>query len=65
MNPYIGDRELDPPEEPDECETCGGTRLVTENKLWVCPDEWEEIPCPDCHPDSDMAEPNYYPEPDL
>ena len=55
MNPYIGDRPLDPPEDPDECETCGGHGAVG-NIL-------NAEPCPDCCYDSDPGEPNE--EPDL
>lgn len=61
MNPYIGDRPIDPPYEPDECETCGGSGTVF-NLYANCLDDGEEGPCPDCHPDSDPGEPNDYPE---
>lgn len=50
MNPYIGDRPLDPPDDPDECETCGGVN---------------PFDCMDCcyEYDEDPGEPNE--EPDL
>lgn len=49
MNPYAGDRPLDPPED-DECETCGGHGVVG-NIL-------NAEPCPDCCYDADEGEPN-------
>lgn len=54
MNPYIGDRQLDPPEESDVCETCGDNGAVG-NILNV-------EPCRDCCYDADPGEPNDYPE---
>ena len=57
MNPYIGDRSLDPPED-DGCETCGGGGALG-NSL----NSWNSEPCPDCCYDSDPGEPND--EPDL
>lgn len=53
MNPYIGDRPLDPPED-DECETCDGSGI------FVC-GPFNQI-CPECCDDSDPGEPNPYPE---
>lgn len=51
MNPYIGDRPLDPPEH-DECETCDGLGVIADlNTL-------EHEPCPDCQYDSDPGEPD-------
>lgn len=63
MNPYIGDRQLEP-DEDRECDTCDGFRIVLDRKLAVCPDEWKEIPCPDCNHDSDPGELNDPPEAD-
>ena len=51
MNPYIGDRQLDPPEEPEipQCQGC---------QKCCCDEELE-----DCMPDMrDPGEPNDYPE---
>lgn len=63
MNPYIGDRQLEP-DDDDECATCDGFGVVLDRKLFICPDEWEEVPCPDCNHDSDPGEPNDPPEAD-
>lgn len=60
MTPH--DRWLEP-DDDYECETCGGDQVVLGRKPWVCPDEWVNIPCPDCQHDSDLGEPNE--EPDL
>lgn len=57
MNPYIGDRPLDPPED-DECETCDGSEWI----LVKSGMGFEEVPCPSCQYDSDPGEPNDYPE---
>lgn len=57
MNPYIGDRQLEPDGEP-ECETCDGTK-------WVLVKEgmgFEDVPCPSCQYDDDPGEPNEDPE---
>lgn len=51
MNPYIGDRALDPPED-DECEICEGSGAIGPYNR----------PCHGCQDDFDMAEPNPYPE---
>lgn len=56
MNPYIGDRPLDPPED-DGCETCGGGGALG-NSL----NSWNSEPCPDCCYDSDHGEPNEDPD---
>lgn len=68
MNPYIGDRPLDPPEDDgeDTCEYCEGNGSI--NPTWADPlgDQ-----CPEClgtgisgQADSmrDPGEPNDYPE---
>lgn len=67
MNPYIGDRPLDPPEDDDRetCEYCEGNGST--NPTWAdpCGDQ-----CPEClgsglkaMPDMrDPGEPNDYPE---
>jgi len=69
MNPYIGDRQLEPDDEPDEresCEYCDGNGST--NPTWADPlgDQ-----CPECFgtgfachsPDmSDPGEPNEDPE---
>lgn len=59
MNPYIGDRQLDPDEDL-ECETCDGFGVVLTIKegLRCC----ANTPCPDCQHDSDPGEPQAYPE---
>lgn len=61
MNPYIGDRPLDPPDEPDECGTCGG---CGQHQDFVGVNgDWDVFDCPDCQPDMrDPGEPNDYPE---
>ena len=45
MNPYIGDRELDPPEDDEPaieaCSRCGGWG-------WIDGDEHFSGDCPDC-----------------
>lgn len=60
MNPYIGDRQLDPPDEPDddiEC-PCGSHAYTTHGSCSHCNYELE-----DCMPDMrDPGEPNDYPE---
>ena len=63
MNPYIGDRPLDPPED-DECETCCGLGQI-EYEIGDCPETFDIglMNCPDCQPDNDPGEPNE--EPDL
>lgn len=56
MNPYIGDRELDPPEDDFSC--CPACHLDM--------DEIDGPMCPACgHQfcDADPGEPNDYPEP--
>lgn len=53
MNPYIGDRPLDPPEDND-CEFCDG--LGTIANCWALRND----PCPHCQP----VEPDPEPEED-
>ena len=61
MNPYIGDRPLDPPEEPDICEICGGHGQY--QAFVGTQGDWDVFDCPDCMPhDADPGEPNDYPE---
>lgn len=63
MNPYIGDRPLDPPEEKEICDTCGGTRQVVDG-WWpgsmFQPSEPDLQPCPECSydPEPDPGEPD-------
>jgi DnaJ-class molecular chaperone len=53
MNHCIGDRPLDPPEDPEVCERCGGWG-------WIDADEHFSGDCPDCQ--GDAGEPNDYPD---
>lgn len=62
MNPYIGDRPLDPP-EVDECETCGGHGVVY---YMTASGNRSHSLCPDCDKESDMTDPGEpNEEPDL
>lgn len=45
MNPYIGDRQLDP-DEQDECPRCDGFKTIA--VLCEDIDTWHQAPCPDC-----------------
>lgn len=49
---YIGGPPLDPPDEPDACDRCGGWG-------WIDGDDLQGD-CPQCQ--GDDAEPNDYPE---
>lgn len=63
MNPYIGDRQLEPDEDL-ECDLCDGFKKI------LMPfygdessnDEWHEVSCPECQHDSDPGEPQAYSE---
>lgn len=64
MNPYVGDRQLEPDEdyepdfEGDQCKKCYGYKEIH------CGQGYEK--CPDCMPDlSDPGEPNDYPDDQL
>lgn len=60
MNPYIGDRQLDPPEDLDEfyCPECHSVFQFAE-----CFEAHQESCLEDCMPDMrDPGEPNGYPE---
>lgn len=61
MNPYIGDRQLDP-DEDIECGTCDGFGVVLTRiaGLW----SYTDTPCPDCQNDPDPGEPQPYPDED-
>jgi len=60
MNPCIGDRKLEPDDEPEPCETCGGSGLVRfisdsgRSKNGFCHECSDEM--------SDPGEPNEDPE---
>lgn len=55
--PYVGDYNLDPPEDPPVCETCHGFGQVQD---WTDSNgNWDVFDCPDCTPD---PEPNDYPD---
>lgn len=53
MNPYIGDRPLDPPED-DECEFCKGWAAFNYGS--------EDVACQHCQTDNDPGEPNDPPD---
>lgn len=58
---YIGDRQLDPDDEPEVCEICGGQGQY-QDFVGVNGD-WDVFDCPNCPPDmSDPGEPNEDPE---
>lgn len=58
MNPCIGDRKLEPDEEPEVCEMCGGHG----EQCRMTMDGWDCQPCPECCHDADPVEPNDLPE---
>lgn len=53
---YIGDRQLEPDDEPEYCEYCDGFDVI------YPADGSDEYPCPECQGDSDPGEPNEDPE---
>lgn len=61
MNPYIGDRQLEP-DDDTECSTCDGFGVVLTriDGLW----SYTHKPCPDCQHDSDLCEPQPYQDED-
>lgn len=67
MNPYIGDRPLDPPDEV-ETQKCWSCKRIIEIEIirdcdGFCPACGVEIELEDCMPDMrDQGEPNDYPE---
>lgn len=57
MNPYIGDRQLEPGEDPEVCEWCEGNGFVYD-------DDDNQVDCGSCDApyDPDPGEPQDYPE---
>lgn len=70
MNPYIGDRQLEPDDEPEVCELCGGSGEVYSGhhsyEGYYQPPEPIMDKCPECDGegkyDTDPGEPNEDPE---
>lgn len=54
--PYIGDRQLEPDDEPEVCEYCNGSGFVPDGSGPL------EQPCFACQYDPDPGEPNEDPE---
>lgn len=55
MNPYLGDRVLDPPED-NGCEFCDGFGFI--GNIWALRNDQ----CPHCQPIERDPEPDNYPD---